>query len=74
MSRRRITIETDEKNDRMIVRGWRGGDLAREAGCWPLWIGSVGGWVIDLPRLPDLVAYLEYRNIAVSVAEWGGAK
>ncbi|MDP9822775.1 hypothetical protein [Nocardioides massiliensis] len=65
MSRRRITIELDRPL--MIVRGWRAGDLAREAGLRPIWSGVSSGWMLDASRLPDLSAYLESRNIPVVI-------
>lgn len=69
----RVRIETDTARDRMVIRGWRAGELAREAGCWPIFSGTVGGWIIDLPHLADLVAYCEHRHVAVSVTEVGDA-
>ncbi|MFW6776257.1 hypothetical protein ACOACO_18395 [Nocardioides sp. CPCC 205120] len=62
MSRRRITIE--ERGRQVVLRGWRAAELAREAGAKPLFVGSVGGWVIEATRLPDLMAILERRGIS----------
>jgi hypothetical protein len=73
MTRRRLKIQTDTGRNSMIIRGWGGGALAREAGCWPVYSGSAGGWIVDLPRLSDLAAYLEYRSVAYSVTEVGDA-
>jgi len=69
MSRRGLTITAEPACKRLVLRGWKGGELARNAGLWPLWIGTVNGWVLDLDRLPDLVAYLEYRGVRVRVTE-----
>ena len=65
MSRRRIVLI--DRGATFVVRGWRGGELAREAGMWPVFNRVAQGWVLDTKVLPDFVAYLEYRNIAVMV-------
>jgi hypothetical protein len=64
--RRRISIE--QRDTIIAVRGWRAGDLAREAGCRPTFSGTAG-WLLDTKRLPDLVAYLESRHIPVDITE-----
>jgi hypothetical protein len=70
VSRRRIKII--DHGETVVIHGWRGGDLAREAGVRAVFNGASGGWVADATRLPDLVAYLQYRNIVVSVLPNGG--
>ena len=65
MSRRRLRIEVEERV--IIVRGWRAGDLARDAGLKPLWSPVTSGWTLDRRRLPDLLAFLETRNVPVEV-------
>jgi hypothetical protein len=46
-----------------VVRGYRGAEHARAAGCKPIWVGSVKGWMIDGHRLPDLLAYLDGAHV-----------
>lgn len=58
---RQITIT--ESGTVVIIRGWRVAQLARQAGLKPTYAGTVQGWVIDAKKLPDLVAWLEYRNV-----------
>lgn len=65
MPRHRISITLDGRI--AVIRGWRAVDLIRDAGCKPLYAGTVGGWMIDRHRLGDLLAYLEQRSIAVTV-------
>ena len=67
MSRRRSTIE--EKGRQVVLRGWKVAELAREAGAKPIFVGSVGGWMIDAGRLPDLLAVLDRRGISVDQTE-----
>jgi hypothetical protein len=70
MSRRRIKII--DHGETVVIHGWRGGGLAREAGVRAVFNGASGGWVADAKRLPDLVAYLQYRNISASILTYGG--
>ena len=63
-TRRRLRITISRKV--VAVRGWRAVDLMREAGLRPTFSAAAiggGGWVVDRPRLPDLLAYLESRNV-----------
>lgn len=66
MSRGRVIIHED--GNVLILRGWRAADLAREAGLRPLYVGTVGGWMLDAHRLPQLVAWLEHRNVRHELA------
>lgn len=69
MSRRRVTLVED---GRIVVgRGWGVRDLLTEAGVRPIYSATAGGWIFDTKRLVDVVAHLEYRNIAVSVIDAG---
>ncbi len=64
--RRIITIEV---NDAVaIVRGYRAHALALGAGLRPIYTGVAQGWVFDVDRLPELTAYLQYRNIPVEIS------
>lgn len=68
---RTATIVVEEHHKRAILRGWKMGELAREAGAWPVFSGVTGGWSIDLSKLPDVVALAEYRNIRLTITEAG---
>lgn len=63
MTRRRIKIDVAEGVG--VVRGWGAGDLIEDAGIKPFF--ARGGWMVDEHRLPDLLAELERRHIAVEV-------
>jgi len=60
--RRAITLTPD--GNVIVLRGYRVAQLARQAGLRPTFAGSVGGWMVDAHRLPDLVAWLDYRHVA----------
>lgn len=51
----------------VVFTGWRVAELLKEAGAKPIYAGTVGGWMIDRHRLGDVLAYLEQRNISVTV-------
>lgn len=59
------------ERDRAILQGWRGGELAAEAGLRAVYLGTVKGWVVDLARLPDLLAFLQHRGVRVRVESSG---
>lgn len=61
MSARNITITGHGVI--VVLRGWRAAQLARQAGLKPTYSGTVQGWMLDTNRLPDLVAWLESRNV-----------
>lgn len=70
MSRRRVVeIVADQGSQTMVLRGWNVAKLSREAGCRPIYTGVSRGWLTDLRRLPDLCAWLDYRNIAYTVTD-----
>lgn len=64
---RRITVTKDGAC--LVVRGWRAADLAREAGLRPVYSGVSRGWLLDVRRLSDLVAFLESRNVPVVIED-----
>jgi hypothetical protein len=65
MTRRRVTII--ESPPIIVVRGWRASDLLREAGLKSTFSASAGGWMLDQPKLPDLLAFLQRRNIGATI-------
>lgn len=67
MTRNRLTITTDDRI--AVVRGWRARDLVREAGLKSIFSASAGGWMIDQPKLGDLLAYLDERNITAHLVD-----
>lgn len=72
MSGRRRHLKVIDRGDTFILRGWKASELAKEAGVKTCFNGVSGGWVGDGKRLPDLLAYLQYRNITVSLVPVGG--
>lgn len=67
MTRRKITIEPD--GNIVVIRGYKVADIARAAGLKPTYSASAGGWMLDRTRLPELVAWLEYRNFRYELDE-----
>lgn len=65
-SRRKITI-TPEDNI-VVIKGYKVAEIAKAAGLRPTYSASAGGWMLDLRRLPELVAWLEYRNFRYEMA------
>lgn len=74
MTRRRLRIIVDTPGQTFAVRGWRADALIREAGHRAVFSGIARGWVLDLARLPDVAAWLEYRNVPYSVTERSDAQ
>lgn len=72
MSRRRIKLV--DRGRTFVVRGWRGGDLAGEAGVKVVFNGVAQGWVGDGRDLADLLAYLEHRHVGVTIESQGGER
>ena len=66
MTRRRVEVTVD--GTIFSFRGWQAHKLAVEAGLRPTFSG-VCGWVADTKRLPELIAYLQHRNIAVEILD-----
>ncbi|MBM0128058.1 hypothetical protein [Pimelobacter simplex] len=65
-TRRRITVTIDGRV--AIFKGWQVAALLKEAGTKPIYAGTVAGWMIDRHRLADVLAYLDERNIAVTIS------
>lgn len=61
VSARTVTITPD--GSVIVIKGWKVAELARQGGLKPTYSGSVGGWALDAKRLPNLIAWLEYRNV-----------
>lgn len=61
MSARTVTITRD--GSLIVIKGYKVAELARQGGLKPTYSGSVGGWALDAKRLPDLIGFLEYRNV-----------
>lgn len=64
-SRRKITITPD--GSIVVIKGYKIAEIARAAGLRPTYSASAGGWMLDVKRLPELVAWLEYRNFRYEV-------
>lgn len=62
MTRRRLTLEVD--GNIVVVRGWKASGVLRSAGLRPTFSGTAGGWMVDVSKLPELVAWLDYHNLA----------
>lgn len=67
MSARTITIT--RKGTIVVLHGWKVAQLARQAGLKPMYAGTVQGWMLDAHKLPDLVGWLEYRNVRYELAD-----
>jgi hypothetical protein len=61
MSRPRVRIV--ETTTTLQIKGRRVGDLLRAGGFRPIFLGTVQAFVLDAHRLPDVAAFLEYRNV-----------
>ena len=47
-----------------VVRGFKAGQRLKASGLKAIYGTTAGGWMLDHIRLPDLLAYLDSRNIA----------
>lgn len=65
MSRRRLTITVD--GNLVVVRGWKASGTLRCAGLRATFSGSAGGWMVDVARLPELLAWLDDRRMTYSL-------
>lgn len=65
MKRRLISIEVD--GTIFAIRGWQAHGLALGAGLRPTYSGTRGAWLADTKRLPELLAYLQHRNVAAEI-------
>lgn len=66
-SRYRVSAEVD--GTVTFFRGWRVSNLLRDAGTKPIYSTPRGAYMVDTTRLPDVLAYLESRNIGVAVTD-----
>lgn len=65
MSSRNLAITRD--GSIVVIRGYKAAGIARSAGLRPTYSGAAGGWMLDASRLPELVAWLEYRNYRYTI-------
>lgn len=65
MSRRRLTITVD--GNLVVVRGWKASGTLRCAGLRATFSGSAGGWMVDVARLPELLAWLDDRRLTYAL-------
>jgi hypothetical protein len=65
MSSRNLAIKRD--GSLVVIRGYKAAGIARSAGLRPTYSGAAGGWMLDASRLPELVAWLEYRNYRYTI-------
>ena len=70
MTRARLTIT--QSPPCIHVRGRGAGRILTDGGFRGLYVGTVGGYVLDDKRLGDLSAWLDYRNIPFSVTTAAG--
>ena len=56
---------------RLLVKGWKMGEVMRDGGFRGIYVGTVKAWIVDPRHMHDLIAYCEYRNITLHVAERG---
>lgn len=61
--RRSLVIREDTERNIALVRGWQAKELLIECGCKPMYSVIGKGWVVDLPRIPDVCAWLDYLSI-----------
>lgn len=59
-----VTVTVDGKV--IIVRGYVR-DILRSAGLKPLWSSVTKGFVLDVGKMPDALAALEYAGLRVTV-------
>lgn len=68
---RRYVIEVDDRV--ILVRGYRAGEILRDAGMKPLWSHIGRGWVLDRDRLPDVALCIELHGGTYREVERGAA-
>ena len=66
VSSRSLAIRRD--GSIVVIRGYKAAGIARNAGLRPTYSAAAGGWMLDASRLPELVAWLEYRNYRYELA------
>lgn len=64
-----LTIAADDAI--IVVRGFKAGQRLRDSGLKAIYSVPAGGWMLDRKRLPDLLAYLDSRNIGSRVIDPG---
>lgn len=69
MSRRHVVIRVNADKRVILVKGWKAGDLCREAGMKPMWSAIAKGHVLDDKHLADVVALCEWQGIGVRVLD-----
>lgn len=65
MTRRRPLTIVD--NGRTIVVRGNAKRVLEAGGFRAPYIGTARGWLLDAHRLPDLAAWLDYRNVAYTI-------
>lgn len=66
MSRCR-TVKVRTSNRSFVASGWKVADLCRNAGLKPIYSVPAGGYLMDLHRLPDLLAHADHVGVQVIV-------
>lgn len=67
MARRRWVVTADVDGPRVLVGGWRAGDIARMVGARPMWLGSKRRWSLEARYAWDFVAAAEASGAEVTV-------
>lgn len=65
-------MTVDLTTGRMVVRGYRGGDISRDAGARPLWSTTQRGWVCLAEHAADIVAVAEHQRRRIVYREING--
>ena len=64
-ARRRWTLWLVVDGSRLLVKGWRAGELWREGGWRPIYLGTLKAWMIDSKHHADVAAYAQHRGAVV---------
>lgn len=64
---RRWTLSVAYEPPVVVVRGWRGGEVLRNAGLHPFYSKPSGGWICDEERGPNVLAAVESSGAAVVI-------
>lgn len=62
-----LTITIDDSI--IVIRGFKAGQRLKDSGLKAIYSVPAGGWMLDHKRLPDLLAYLDSRNIGSRVID-----
>ena len=65
MTGHRLALQVD--GGIVIIRGWKASGTLRCAGLRPTYSGAAGGWMVDVARLPELLAWLDDRRFAYAI-------